>query len=224
MTPSSEVRMETGWKEKLTLEFSKQYFLKLREFIHSEYREHTVFPKAAQIFKAFDLSPFDKTRVVILGQDPYHGEGQAVGLCFGVSPSVEEPPSLVNIFKELKEDLGREPHTDRSLESWSSQGVLLINAILTVRAHQAASHQGRGWESFTDAALKALNDDPRPKAFLLWGAYAQKKGAFLDKERHLVLFSPHPSPLSAYRGFFGSRPFSRINAWLKEKGQVEIDW
>lgn len=218
------VRLEPGWKERLREEFHKPYFQRLRAFVYEEYRRGTVFPPAALIFRAFDLTPFDTVRVVLLGQDPYHGPNQAIGLCFAVDPKVEMPPSLQNIFQELRNDLGREPHTERNLLHWARQGVLLLNAILTVRAHQAASHQGRGWEEFTDAALRALDQDPRPKAFVLWGAYAQRKGAFLDRGRHLVLEAPHPSPLSAHRGFFGSRPFSKINAWLRSRGQAEIDW
>lgn len=218
------VRLEPGWKERLREEFDKPYFQRLRAFVYDEYRRGTVFPPAALIFRAFDLTPFDMVRVVLLGQDPYHGPNQAIGLCFAVDPKVEMPPSLQNIFQELRNDLGREPHTERNLLHWARQGVLLLNAILTVRAHQAASHQGRGWEEFTDAALRALDQDPRPKVFVLWGAYAQRKGAFLDRGRHLVLEAPHPSPLSAHRGFFGSRPFSKINAWLRSQGQAEIDW
>ncbi len=218
------IRLEPGWKARLQDEFRKPYFQELRSFVYEEYRRYAVFPPAALIFRAFDLTPFDKVRVVILGQDPYHGPGQAIGLCFAVNASVDMPPSLVNIFQELREDLGREPHTERDLIHWAKQGVLLLNALLTVRAHAPASHQGRGWELFTDAALKALDRDEKPKAFVLWGAYAQKKGAFLDRRRHLVLEAPHPSPLSVHRGFWGSRPFSKINSWLASQGQPEIDW
>jgi len=218
------IRLEAGWKEKLKEEFDKEYFQKLRAYVYDEYKTYLVFPPAALIFRAFDLTPFDMVRVVILGQDPYHGQGQAIGLCFAVNNEIPAPPSLLNIFEELKSDLGREPHTERNLLHWANQGVLLLNAILTVRAHLAASHQGQGWEEFTDAALRVLNDDEKPKAFVLWGAYAQKKGAFLDRKRHLVLEAPHPSPLSVHRGFWGSKPFSKINSWLRSLGEPEIDW
>lgn len=224
MSDHDRIRLEHSWKAKLEAEFSKPYFEALRTFVRQEYKKYRIYPPAALIFRAFDMTPFDQVRVVILGQDPYHGEGQAIGLCFAVNPEVPMPPSLVNIFEELRQDLGREPHADRTLMHWARQGVLLLNAILTVRARQPASHQGKGWEEFTDAALRALNDDPRPKAFVLWGAYAQKKGAFLDRSRHLVLESAHPSPYSVNRGFWGSRPFSRINSWLAAQGQPEIDW
>lgn len=221
---SDRVRLEPGWKAQLEEEFDKSYFQELRAFVYEEYKKYTVFPPAAAIFRAFDLTPFDKVRVVILGQDPYHGPGQAIGLCFAVNTTVDMPPSLVNIFQELRDDLGRPPHAERDLLHWANQGVLLLNALLTVRAHAPASHQGRGWEQFTDSVLKALDRDARPKAFVLWGSYAQKKGAFLDRKRHLVLEAPHPSPLSAHRGFWGSRPFSKINSWLVAQGQPEIDW
>lgn len=219
-----DVRIEASWKAPLEPHFATPGFEKLTAFVRQEYGQGPVFPPGGKIFRAFDLCPLDAVRVVILGQDPYHGPGQANGLCFSVNPDVDLPPSLVNIFQELEKDLGRPPHTDRTLESWARQGVLLLNSTLTVRSGAPTSHSGQGWEEFTDAALKVVAALPRPVAFVLWGAYAQRKGAFLEGTKHFVLKSPHPSPLSAYRGFFGSRPFSRINAALENWGQPPIDW
>jgi uracil-DNA glycosylase len=218
------VQLEESWKRHLSGEFEKDYFIKLTDFVRSEYSQHTIFPPGKLIFNAFNLCPFDKTNVVIIGQDPYHGDGQAHGLCFSVNDGVAFPPSLVNIFKEIRDDIGKEPPCTGNLTHWAEQGVLLLNATLTVRAHQAGSHQRRGWEEFTDAAIRALNDDRENIVFILWGAYAQKKGAFIDRHRHLVLSSAHPSPLSAYHGFFGNHHFSLTNQYLRDHGKPEIDW
>ncbi|HPK85428.1 MAG TPA: uracil-DNA glycosylase [Bacteroidales bacterium] len=219
-----EVRIEAGWKEKLSGEFEKEYFRTLTEFVREEYRTRQVFPPGNKIFNAFDLCPFDSVRVVIIGQDPYHNYGQAHGLCFSVTDGTEFPPSLVNIFKELNRDLGVPVPESGNLERWAAQGVLLLNAILTVRAHQALSHQNRGWEKFTDAAISALNRDRENLVFLLWGAYAQNKGASIDESKHLVLRTVHPSPLSASRGFFGCSHFSKCNQWLVARGMEPIEW
>ena len=219
-----EVRIEAGWKAKLSREFEKEYFAVLTEFVRQEYRNEQVFPPGNKIFSAFDLCPFDSVRVVIIGQDPYHNYGQAHGLCFSVNDGTEFPPSLVNIFKELNRDLGVPVPKSGNLERWASQGVLLLNAILTVRAHQALSHQNRGWERFTDAAISALNRERENLVFLLWGAYAQNKGASIDESKHLVLRTVHPSPLSASRGFFGCSHFSRCNQWLVARGMEPIEW
>ena len=219
-----EVRIEAGWKEKLSGEFEKEYFRTLTEFVREEYRTRQVFPPGNKIFNAFDLCPLDRVRVVIIGQDPYHNYGQAHGLCFSVTDGTEFPPSLVNIFKELNRDLGVPVPESGNLERWAAQGVLLLNAILTVRAHQALSHQNRGWERFTDAAISALNRDRENLVFLLWGAYAQNKGASIDESKHLVLRTVHPSPLSASRGFFGCSHFSRCNQWLVARGMEPIQW
>jgi uracil-DNA glycosylase len=221
---STDVRIEPSWKDRLAGEFSKEYFECLTDYVRNEYRSGTVYPPAKYIFRAFDLCPFDAVRVVIVGQDPYHEANQAIGLCFAVEPNVPHPPSLVNIFQEIETDLGRKPHTDSTLLHWVNQGVFLLNATLTVKAHRAASHAGKGWEQFTDAALHRLAEEREGLVFILWGAYAQKKGSFISTEKHLVITSPHPSPLSAYRGFFGSRPFSRANAYLAARGKQEIDW
>lgn len=219
-----DVRIHESWKQRLLPCFQEAWFLQLREFVHTEYRQSTVYPPAAKIFRAFDLCPFESVRVVIVGQDPYHGPGQANGLCFSVAPEVQAPPSLQNIFKELERDLGRPPYTDKTLESWARQGVLLLNSSLSVRAGQAASHSGKGWEQLTDAALAALAREREHIVFILWGAYAQKKVSLLDTSKHHLIASPHPSPLSAHRGFFGSAPFSKTNTKLREWGQQEIDW
>jgi uracil-DNA glycosylase len=208
------VRIEASWGQRLHGEFEKDYFARLTQFVHREYATATVYPPGRLIFNAFDLCPFDKVKVVIIGQDPYHGPGQAHGLCFSVNEGVPFPPSLRNIFKEIQDDLTR----------WAQQGVLLLNATLTVRAGQAGSHQRQGWEEFTDAAIRALATEREHLVFILWGAYAQKKGAFIDRSRHLVLASAHPSPLSAYNGFFGNRHFSRTNAYLVEHGEEPIQW
>ena len=205
-------------------EFDKDYFLKLTDFVRTEYRTATIYPPGRLIFNAFDLCPFDRVKVVIIGQDPYHGPGQAHGLCFSVNDGIAYPPSLVNIFKEIKADIGTEPPTTGNLTRWARQGVLLLNATLTVRAHQAGSHQNKGWELFTDAVIRLLAEEKEHLVFILWGAYAQRKGAFIDRSRHLVLTSAHPSPLSAYNGFFGNHHFSRTNTYLEEHGETGIVW
>lgn len=219
-----EVKIEAGWKEKLHEEFEKDYFTALTAFVREEYRTRQVFPPGNKIFNAFDLCPFDRVRVVIIGQDPYHNFGQAHGLCFSVTDGTDFPPSLVNIFKELNRDLGVPVPLSGNLERWARQGVLLLNAILTVRAHQALSHQNKGWERFTDAAISALNNHRENLVFMLWGAYAQNKGVSIDETRHLVLRTVHPSPLSASRGFFGCSHFSKCNDWLVARGLEPIEW
>jgi uracil-DNA glycosylase len=219
-----DVRIEASWKLKLREEFDKDYFIKLSDFVRKEYRKYLIYPPAGLIFNAFDLCPFDKVKAVIIGQDPYHGPEQAHGLCFSVRDGVEHPPSLINIFREIESDLGYKPLPAGNLERWASQGVLLLNAILSVREHMAGSHQGKGWEQFTDAVIRILNRDKSNLVFFLWGAYAQKKGESIDREKHLVLESVHPSPLSAERGFFGNRHFSKCNAYLAEKGIEPINW
>lgn len=218
------VKIETSWKELLKDEFEKDYFKQLTDFVKTEYSSGTVYPPGSQIFRAFDFCPVDDVKVVIIGQDPYHGPGQANGLCFSVAEGVPFPPSLLNIFKELQSDLGKEIPPHGSLERWAKQGVLLLNATLTVRARQAGSHQKKGWEQFTDAAIQKLAEAKAGLVFMLWGAYAQNKGAIIDKERHYVIQSPHPSPFAAHRGFFGSKPFSKTNDFLKAYGQAEISW
>ena len=220
-----DVKIEQSWKKVLEGEFSKEYFTKLTDFVKAEYNGGTpIYPPAKLIFNAFDHCPFDKVKVVILGQDPYHGTGQANGLCFSVNKGIPFPPSLLNIFKEIQSDLGTPIPQDGDLTRWSDQGVLLLNATLTVRAAQAGSHQRRGWEEFTDAAIRELATRRSGIVFILWGSYAQKKGAFIDRSKHLVLTSPHPSPLSAYQGFFGNHHFSTANRYLKEQGKSEINW
>lgn len=219
-----DVKIEKSWKSALEKEFEKDYFQRLTEFVRTEYKQHTVYPEGRLIFNAFDHCPFDKVRVVILGQDPYHEPGQAHGLCFSVQQGVKFPPSLQNIFKEIGADEGYEPFKDGNLERWANQGVLLLNATLTVRAHQAGSHQNKGWETFTDAAIHRLAEERSGLVFLLWGSYAQKKGEFIDTKKHLVLKSVHPSPLSAHRGFFGNHHFSQTNDYLLSQGQTPIDW
>lgn len=218
------VQIEDSWKQHLASEFEKDYFARLTEFVRTEYHTTTVYPPGRLIFNAFNLCPFDRTKVVIIGQDPYHGPGQAHGLCFSVNDGVSFPPSLQNIFKEIQSDLGIAAPATGNLTRWAEQGVLLLNATLTVRAHQAGSHQRRGWEEFTDAAIRALAEQREHLVFILWGAYAQKKGAFIDRDKHLVLTSAHPSPLSAYNGFFGNKHFSRTNAYLTEHGVAPIQW
>lgn len=212
------------WLEPLKPEFSKQYYRELYQKIVEEYRTHLVFPPSEDIFNAFALTPLKDVKVVIIGQDPYHNVGQAHGLCFSVRPDVDIPPSLVNIYKELHDDLGCYVPNNGYLVKWAEQGVLLLNTVLTVRAHQANSHRGIGWEQFTDAAIRVLNKEDRPIVFILWGSPAQTKKKMLDNPRHLILEAPHPSPLSAYRGFFGSRPFSRTNEFLEKNGLSPIDW
>lgn len=218
------VRIDDSWKVQLQPEFEQDYFRDLVNFVRSEYASNTVYPPGNQIFRAFDLSPFDTTKVVILGQDPYHEPGQAHGLCFSVDKGVPFPPSLQNIYKEIRDDIGTVVSSQGDLSDWARQGVLLLNATLTVRAHQAGSHQNRGWERFTDAVIHRLAEQREHLVFILWGAYAQRKGAFIDKNKHLVLQSPHPSPLSAHRGFFGNRHFSTANRYLQEHGIDPIIW
>lgn len=219
-----DVKIEASWKHVLSEEFEKEYFRALTAFVKAEYESQRIYPPGSQIFKAFNYSAFDKTKVVILGQDPYHGPGQANGLCFSVTEGVAMPPSLINIFKELKADLGREIPPHGSLERWAHQGVLLLNATLTVRAHQPGSHQNKGWEAFTDAVIRQLAETKENLVFVLWGSYAQKKAEFVDKNRHLVISSAHPSPFAAHRGFFGSKPFSKTNDYLVSKGHSPINW
>lgn len=219
------VKLEDSWKAALGKEFASPYMAALKAFLQNEKAAgKTIFPKGAEYFRALDLTPLDEVRVVILGQDPYHGAGQAHGLCFSVRPGVRIPPSLVNIYKELQSDLGIAPARHGFLEHWARQGVLLLNSVLTVEESRAASHQGQGWEQFTDAVIRAVNEDCEHVVFMLWGSYAQKKAAFVDRSRHLVLKAPHPSPLSAHNGFFGSRHFSQANEYLVSQGRNAIDW
>lgn len=218
------IRIEAGWKARLSEEFEKEYFVRLSEFVKEEYRTRTIFPPGSLIFNAFNLCPFDKIKAVIIGQDPYHGHGQAHGLCFSVREGIEFPPSLINIFKEIESDLGYKPLPTGNLDRWASQGVLLLNATLTVRAHQAGSHQRKGWEEFTDSVIRIINNDRMNIVFFLWGTYAQKKGESIDRSRHLVLESVHPSPLSASQGFFGNKHFSRCNDYLASKAIEPISW
>lgn len=219
-----DVRIEQSWKSQLAAEWDKQYFINLTSFVREQYSTRTVFPPASKIFAAFDACPFDTVKVIILGQDPYHDVGQANGLCFSVSPGIPMPPSLVNIFREIHDDTGAEIPSDGDLSRWAKQGVLLLNSTLTVEAHRAGSHQGRGWEEFTDEVVMRLAKDREHLVFMLWGSYAIKKGAFIDRSRHMVLTSLHPSPLSAYRGFFGNHHFSQANAYLSSHGQTPIIW
>ena len=218
------VRIDESWREVLQPEFDKPYFELLTNFVRQAYRTTQCFPPAGQIFRAFDLCPFEQVRVVIIGQDPYHDVNQAHGLCFSVQDGVRIPPSLENIYKELHRDLGKPIPTSGNLTHWAEQGVLLLNATLTVEAHHAGSHQGKGWEELTDAAIQALNDRRSNIVFLLWGSYAQRKGQFIDRRRHLVLTAVHPSPLSAYRGFIGCGHFSQANTYLQQHGQTPINW
>lgn len=218
------VQIEETWKTALEDEFSKDYFIRLTDFVRNEYKTTTVYPPGKLIFNAFNLCPFNKVKVVIIGQDPYHGPGQAHGLCFSVNDGIQPPPSLVNIFKEINSDLGKAIPQSGNLTRWAEQGVLLLNATLTVRAHQAGSHQRRGWEEFTDAVIRKLAEEKENLVFILWGSYAQKKGAFIDRNKHLVLTSVHPSPLSAYNGFFGNHHFSLANDYLIKNGKSAIDW
>lgn len=219
-----DVRIAQDWKEILSEEFSKPYFTDLVEFVRAEYAAGEVFPKGRDIFRAFDKCPFDKLKVVIIGQDPYHGVGQANGLCFSVGEGVPFPPSLQNIFKEVNTDTGAPIPTSGNLDRWAEQGVLLLNAVLTVRAHQAASHAGRGWEQFTDAVVRAIATRKQGVVYMLWGSYAQRKGAIADPNKNLILKSVHPSPLSSYRGFFGCRHFSKANEYLASVGREQIVW
>ena len=219
-----DVKIDESWKRELAEEFEKRYFEELTTFVRNEYATSTIYPPARLIFNAFDHCPFDKVKVVIIGQDPYHGAGQANGLCFSVNKGIKMPPSLVNIFKEIAADTGRPMPTDGDLTRWSDQGVLLLNATLTVRAGNAGSHQRRGWEEFTDAAIRILAEKRRNLVFILWGSYAQRKGSFINREHHLVLSSPHPSPLSAHAGFFGNHHFTLTNDYLVKHGQKPIEW
>lgn len=221
----SRIDLEPGWQQALAAQFAQPHMVALRAFLQAEKAAgQAVFPRGSEIFNAFNLAPLAQVKVVILGQDPYHGPGQAHGLCFSVRPGVAIPPSLQNIYKELQSDLGIAPPPHGHLEKWARQGVLLLNAVLTVRAHQAASHAGRGWETFTDAAIAAVNAQREHVVFMLWGSYAQKKGAMIDRRRHLVLSAPHPSPLSAHRGFLGCRHFSQANDYLRRHGMAPVDW
>ncbi|AQQ69512.1 uracil-DNA glycosylase [Microbulbifer agarilyticus] len=217
--------MHSSWYAVLESQFGQQYMSELQTFLQQEKQAgKSIFPPSAQVFNAFNSTPFDQVKVVILGQDPYHGAGQAHGLCFSVMPGVRVPPSLKNIYKEMESDLGIAPPNHGCLQPWAEQGVLLLNATLTVEESKAGAHQGRGWEQFTDAAVHALAEQRDGLVFILWGSYAQKKGGFIDDRRHLVLRGPHPSPLSAHRGFFGTRPFSQANAYLQQRGDAPIDW
>ena len=216
--------IQNDWLDALKEEFRQPYYKKLFQTVNEEYRTRQIFPPADDIFNAFHLTPLHEVKVVILGQDPYHGEGQAHGLCFSVRPGVDSPPSLVNIYQELHDDLGCTIPNHGCLTKWAKQGVLLLNTVLTVRAHQANSHKGIGWEEFTDAAIRKLNEQDRPIVFMLWGRPAQAKKSMLHNPKHLILEAPHPSPLSAYRGFFGSRPFSQANRFLEAQGVEPVDW
>lgn len=216
--------INNDWLTVLGEEFHKPYYKKLYEFVKQEYNTAVVYPPAPDIFNAFHFTPLSDVKVVIIGQDPYHNEGQAHGLCFSVKPDVDIPPSLVNIYQELHDDLGCYIPNNGFLVKWAGQGVLMLNTVLTVRAHMANSHRGKGWEEFTDAAIQALNRQDRPIVFILWGKPAQMKKSMLNNPNHLILEAPHPSPLSAYRGFFGSRPFSQTNIFLQENGAAPIDW
>lgn len=218
------VKIESTWLQQLQSEFDKPYFGTLTEFVKNEYKTTTIYPRGDMIFNAFEQCPFDQVKVVILGQDPYHEPGQAHGLCFSVQDGVRFPPSLMNIFKEIESDLNKPYPKSGDLTRWAQQGVLLLNATLTVRAHQAGSHQNKGWEQFTDAVIHRLAEQKEGLVFILWGSYAQRKGEFIDSRRHLVLKSVHPSPLSAHRGFFGNHHFSKANSYLLEQGKAIINW
>lgn len=220
-----DIKIHPNWLRHLQPEFEKDYLKNLKKYLKNEYENgKTIFPKGSEYFAALNLTPFDKVKVVILGQDPYHGPNQAHGLCFSVKEGVRFPPSLQNIFKELKSDLNIDPPDHGCLNKWAEQGVLLLNSVLTVEEGKAASHQGRGWEQFTDRIIELLNSQKENVVFILWGSYAQKKGQYIDRSKHLVIESVHPSPLSVHRGFFGSKPFSKTNTYLKSKGIKEIDW
>jgi uracil-DNA glycosylase len=220
-----DIQLEPSWKALLADQFDLDYMQALRQFLQTEKQQgKQIYPAGADIFNALNSTPFDQVKVVILGQDPYHGPGQAHGLCFSVRPGVALPPSLQNIYKEIHADLGLPMSRSGCLDAWARQGVLLLNSVLTVAAGQAASHQGKGWEVFTDRVISLLNERGNDLVFLLWGSYAQRKGAMIDRNRHLVLQSPHPSPLSAHRGFFGNQHFSRTNAWLQQHNKTPIDW
>ncbi len=219
-----EVKIDISWKRVLDCEFEKDYFKKLADFVKTEYKNGPVYPPGGLIFNAFNLCPFDKVKAVIVGQDPYHGPGQAHGLCFSVREGIDFPPSLINIFREIESDIGQKPLSTGNLERWASQGVLLLNATLTVKAHLAGSHQRKGWEEFTDNVINILNREKQHLVFFLWGAYAQKKCETIDRSKHLVLESVHPSPLSASRGFFGNRHFSKCNEYLSANGIEPVNW
>lgn len=219
-----EVKIASDWKALLQAEFDKPYFAELTRFVKEEYATHRIYPRGSNIFRAFDKCPVDKLKVVIIGQDPYHGPGQAHGLCFSVADGVPHPPSLQNIFKEVAADIGTPIPASGNLDRWAEQGVLLLNAVLTVREHEAASHAGRGWEQFTDAVVRAINERKQGVVYMLWGSYAQKKGAIADPSRNCILKAVHPSPLSVYRGFFGCRHFSRANEYLIQQGKTPIAW
>ncbi len=218
------VRIASDWKELLKEEFEKPYFQELTDFVREEYSHSTIFPKGKNIFRAFDKCPVSKLKVVIIGQDPYHGDGQANGLCFSVDDGVPFPPSLRNIFQEVASDIGSPTPTSGNLDRWAEQGVLLLNAVLTVRAHEAASHAGKGWEQFTDAVVRAIAQHKEGVVYMLWGSYAQKKGAIANPSRNCILKAVHPSPLSAYRGFLGCRHFSQANAYLQSIGKEPVNW
>ena len=219
-----EVKIASDWKKLLNEEFEKPYFEQLTQFVKEEYATRRIYPRGSNIFRAFDKCPLDRLKVVIIGQDPYHGPGQAHGLCFSVADGVPHPPSLQNIFKEVASDIGTPIPPSGNLDRWAEQGVLLLNAVLTVREHEAASHAGRGWEQFTDAVVRAINAHKEGIVYLLWGSYAQKKGAIADPARNCILKAVHPSPLSVYRGFFGCRHFSRANEYLVAQGKTPIQW
>lgn len=216
--------INNDWLEEIGEEFHKKYYVDLYQFVEAEYSNHLVFPSADDIFNAFHFTPLKEVKVVIIGQDPYHNENQAHGLCFSVKPEVKVPPSLVNIYKELESDLGCKIPNNGYLTKWAKQGVLMLNTVLTVRAHQANSHQGKGWEQFTDSVIEAVNGQDRPIVYILWGAPAQRKKKMLNNKKHLILEAPHPSPLSSYRGFFGSKPFSKTNDFLIKNDLEPIDW
>ena len=225
MDKSREIRLEASWKRRLESEFGKPYMIALREFLLERKRAGAVlYPAGPEIFNALDSTPFDQVKAVILGQDPYHGPGQAHGLCFSVREGIALPPSLVNIYRELADDVGCRAPASGNLQPWAEQGVLLLNAVLTVERGRAGAHQGKGWEQFTDRVVAELNQGREGLVFMLWGSYAMKKGSVIDRDRHLVLSAPHPSPLSAHRGFFGCRHFSKANAWLQRQGVAPIRW
>lgn len=220
----TQVQIERSWRDSLKEEFEKDYFKTLIDFVTKEYKENTCYPRGSKIFSAFESCPLDSVKVVIIGQDPYHGPGQANGLCFSVNEGIKHPPSLRNIFKELSADLGIRAPESGDLSRWAEQGVLLLNATLTVRASEAGSHQKKGWEEFTDAVIRVVNEQKEKVVFVLWGSYAQKKGFVIDRSKHDCIVAPHPSPLSAHRGFFGSRPFSQVNHCLVASGKSQIQW
>lgn len=221
----TEIKLEKSWKSRLQSEFKTERMQKLKAFLTQEYKAgKKIYPRGEEYFAAMNLTPFDKVKVVIVGQDPYHGPGQAHGLCFSVQEGVRFPPSLQNIFKELRADLGLEIPKNGTLTKWAEEGVLLLNAVLTVEDGKAAAHQGKGWEEFTDRVIHLLNDEKENLVFILWGSYAQKKAAFVDRKKHFVIEAVHPSPLSAHRGFFGTKPFSKANSYLRSKGVPEVNW